>query len=54
MAGKVDVAILGAPLNMGSGWRDSGERATVALRQGIPAGSWAQTTSTCRSMLPRY
>lgn len=30
--GEVDVAILGAPLNMGSGWRDSGERATVDLR----------------------
>jgi agmatinase len=34
VAGKVNVAILGAPLNMGSGWRDSGERATVALRLG--------------------
>jgi agmatinase len=32
VAGEVDVAILGAPLNMGSGWRDSGERATVELR----------------------
>jgi agmatinase len=32
VAGKVDVAILGAPLNMGTGWRDSGERATVELR----------------------
>jgi len=32
VAGEVDVAILGAPLNMGSGWRDSGERATVDLR----------------------
>jgi len=32
IAGEVDVAILGAPLNMGSGWRDSGERATVELR----------------------
>lgn len=31
-AGEVDVAILGAPLNMGSGWRDSGERATADLR----------------------
>jgi arginase len=31
-AGEVDVAIVGAPLNMGSGWRDSGERATVELR----------------------
>lgn len=32
VAGEVDVAILGAPLNMGSGWRDSGEKATVDLR----------------------
>ena len=32
LAGEVDVAILGAPLNMGSGWRDSGERATTDLR----------------------
>ena len=32
VAGEVDVAILGAPLNMGTGWRDSGERATVELR----------------------
>lgn len=32
IAGEVDVAILGAPLNMGSGWRDSGERATAELR----------------------
>jgi agmatinase len=32
VAGKVDVAILGAPLNMGSGWRDSGQRATFELR----------------------
>ena len=32
IAGEVDVAILGAPLNMGGGWRDSGERATVELR----------------------
>lgn len=32
VAGEVDVAILGAPLNMGSGWRDSGERATADLR----------------------
>lgn len=32
IAGEVDVAILGAPLNMGSGWRDSGEQATVDLR----------------------
>lgn len=43
VAGEVDVAILGAPLNMGSGWRDSGERATVALRlQGWPIGSLDQ------------
>jgi agmatinase len=32
VAGEVEIAILGAPLNMGSGWRDSGERATVELR----------------------
>ena len=32
LAGEVDVAILGAPLNMGSGWRDSGEQATTDLR----------------------
>ena len=32
IAGKVDVAILGAPLNMGSGWRDSGSQATTDLR----------------------
>ena len=32
VAGKVDVAILGAPLNMGSGWRDSGSQATTDLR----------------------
>jgi len=38
--GEVDVAILGAPLNMGSGWRDSGARATVDLRLlGWPMGS---------------
>ena len=30
--GKVDVAIVGAPLNMGSSWRDSGSRATTRLR----------------------
>jgi agmatinase len=42
-AGKVDVAILGAPLNMGSGWRDSGGRATVELRLlGWPIGSLDQ------------
>lgn len=40
VAGEVDVAILGAPLNMGSGWRDSGERATVELRLlGWPIGA---------------
>ena len=40
VAGEVDVAILGAPLNMGSGWRDSGERATAELRLlGRPMGS---------------
>lgn len=32
IAGEVDVAILGAPLNMGSGWRDSGAEATAELR----------------------
>ena len=32
IAGEIDVAILGAPLNMGSGWRDSGQRATAELR----------------------
>ncbi len=32
VAGEVDVAILGAPLNMGSRWRDSGARATAELR----------------------
>lgn len=42
-AGEVDVAILGAPLNMGSGWRDSGERATAELRLlGWPMGSHDQ------------
>jgi agmatinase len=40
IAGEVDVAILGAPLNMGSGWRDSGERATTELRLlGWPIGN---------------
>jgi len=38
IAGEVDVAILGAPLNMGSGWRDSGEKATTDLRV---VGGWA-------------
>jgi arginase family enzyme len=39
VAGEVDVAILGAPLNMGSGWRDSGARATADLRLlGWPMG----------------
>jgi agmatinase len=38
VAGEVDVAILGAPLNMGSGWRDSGEQATTDLRV---VGGWA-------------
>lgn len=33
IAAEVDVAILGAPLNMGSGWRDSGAQATVELRR---------------------
>lgn len=40
IAGEVDVAIVGAPLNMGSGWRDSGSRATTDLRLiGWPMGS---------------
>jgi agmatinase len=40
VAGEVDVAIVGAPLNMGSGWRDSGERATTDMRLlGWPMGS---------------
>jgi len=43
VAGEVDVAILGAPLNMGSGWRDSGAKATVDLRLlGWPMGSMDQ------------
>ena len=43
IAGEVDVAILGAPLNMGSGWRDSGERATTEMRlHGWPMGSMDQ------------
>ena len=33
IAAEVDVAILGAPLNMGSGWRDSGAQATADLRR---------------------
>jgi len=32
IAGEVEVAIVGAPLNMGSGWRDSGAQATVDMR----------------------
>jgi agmatinase len=43
VAGEVDVAILGAPLNMGSAWRDSGERATAELRlYGWPMGKLDQ------------
>ena len=43
IAGEVDVAILGAPLNMGSGWRDSGERATTEMRlYGWPMGGLDQ------------
>ena len=43
IAGKVDVAILGAPLNMGSGWRDSGADATAQLRlHGTEIGSYDQ------------
>ena len=33
VAAEVDVAILGAPLNMGTRWRDSGARATAELRR---------------------
>lgn len=33
VAAEVDVAIIGAPLNMGSGWRDSGRQATTDLRR---------------------
>lgn len=33
IAGEVEVAVVGAPLNMGSGWRDSGAQATTELRQ---------------------
>ena len=33
VAAEVDVAILGAPLNMGSSWRDSGRQATTDLRR---------------------
>lgn len=32
VAAEVDVAIVGAPLNMGSRWRDSGRQATTDLR----------------------
>lgn len=32
VAAEVDVAIVGAPLNMGSRWRDSGRQATIDLR----------------------
>ena len=40
VAGEVDVAIIGAPLNMGSGWRDSGADATAELRLlGWPMGN---------------
>ena len=43
VTGEVDVAILGAPLNMGSGWRDSGARATTLLRlYSWPIGSLDQ------------
>jgi len=39
VAAEVDVAILGAPLNMGSRWRDSGSQATTDLRLfGWPMG----------------
>lgn len=36
-AGKVDVAIMGAPLNMGSGWRDA-DHAPTAMRLDHSAG----------------
>ena len=43
IAGEVDVAIVGAPLNMGSGWRDSGSQATTDLRlYGWPMGAHDQ------------
>jgi agmatinase len=43
VAGEVDVAILGAPLNLGTGWRDSGKQATVELRLlGWPIGEHDQ------------
>lgn len=32
IAGEVDAAILGAPLNMGSNWRDSGSASTTEMR----------------------
>lgn len=32
VAAEVDVAIVGAPLNMGSAWRDSGRQATTDMR----------------------
>jgi len=32
IAGEINVAIVGAPLNMGSGWRDSGAQATTDMR----------------------
>jgi agmatinase len=32
IAGEVDVAIVGAPLNMGFGWRDSGVASTTEMR----------------------
>lgn len=45
VAAEVDVAILGAPLNMGSGWRDSGAQATTDLRlYGWPMGGADQYT----------
>ncbi|MDX1569442.1 MAG: agmatinase family protein [Xanthomonadales bacterium] len=43
VAGEVDVAIVGAPLNMGSGWRDSGAQATIDMRLlGRPMGRMDQ------------
>ena len=37
--GELHLAIVGAPLNMGSGWRDSGKRATTYMRLfGWPMG----------------
>jgi agmatinase len=39
IAGKVDVAIVGAPLNMGSGWRDADHGPLIMRMQGGMAGN---------------